>query len=160
MPDSYPSLDAFDRKILEIVQANNLAPHRKISDAVGLSIPAVARRLQRLRREGVIAGDVSVLRQEYVGSPITIIVHVAVESEAVEQLDDIRRRFLACPQVQQCYYVTGEIDFILIMAVRDMAQYESLTRSLFFDSGNVRRFRTYVAMERVKTSLRIPLGAG
>jgi DNA-binding Lrp family transcriptional regulator len=151
------TLDSFDRKILDIVQVDNLVPHRKISEAIGLSVPAVARRLQRLRKEGVIAADASVLRQETVGIPITIVVHVAVESEVVGQLDDIRARFRACPQVQQCYYVTGEVDFILVIAVRDMEEYQALTRSLFFEGGNVRRFRTFVAMERVKMSLRVPL---
>lgn len=152
-----PSIDDFDRKILAIVQANNLVPHRQIAEEVHLSVPAVARRLARLRKEGVIAADTSVLRQDWVGSPLTVIVHVTVESEAVEQLDEMRRRFLACRQVQQCYYVTGDMDFILIMAIGDMQEYEALTRTLFFESGNVRRFRTFVAMERLKASLSVPL---
>jgi Lrp/AsnC family leucine-responsive transcriptional regulator len=151
-------LDAFDRKILNLVQTDNLLPHRKISEMVGLSLPAVARRLQRLRKEGVIAADTSVLRPEYVGTPLTIIVHVLVENEAIQQLDAMRERFLRCPQVQQCYYVTGEVDFILIIAARDMGEYEGLTRSLFFEGGNVRHFRTFVAMRRVKVSLCVPVG--
>jgi len=152
-----PLLDDFDRKILAIVQRDNQVPHRKISEEVNLSVPAIARRLQRLRKEGVIAADASILRPEWVGVPLTIIVHVTVENEAIEQLDEIRARFLACPQVQQCYYVTGDIDFILIMATRDMQEYEALTRTLFFESGNVRRFRTFVAMERIKASLAVTL---
>lgn len=159
MAGSYPSIDAFDRKILEIVQTDNLVPHRKISAAIGLSIPAVARRLRRLRKEGVIAMDTSVLRQEVVGTPITIIVHVSVENEATEALDEIRMRFSACPQVQQCYYVTGDVDFVLIIAVRDMQEYEALTRSLFFASGNVRHFSTFVAMERLKMTLRVAVNS-
>lgn len=152
-----PTIDDFDRKILAIVQANNMVPHREIAEEINLSVPAVARRLARLRKEGVIARDTSVLRQEWVGSPLTIIVHVTVENEALEKLDAIRERFLACPQVQQCYYVTGDMDFILIMATGDMQEYEALTRTLFFESGNVRRFRTFVAMERLKASLNVPL---
>src|SRR5580698_10056348 len=107
--------DTFDLKILELVQTNNLLSHREIGGSVGLSVPAVARRLQRLRKEGVIAADVSVLRQEDVGLPLTILVELSVESEAIDRLDEIRNRFRACPQVQQCFYVTGEADFILII---------------------------------------------
>jgi len=95
----------------------------------------------------------SILSPELTGVSTTIIVNVSVENEAVEQLDEIRERFLRCPQVQQCYYVTGDIDFILIMAVKDMKEYEKLTRELFFEGGNVRRFRTFVTMDRVKVSL-------
>lgn len=150
-------LDAFDLQILKIVQDNNLATHREIAEEVNLSTPAVARRLRRLRTEGVIWKDVSILQPERVGNRLTIIVNVAVESEAIEQLDAIKQRFSRCPQVQQCYYVTGDADFILIMSVKDMAEYEALTRSLFFDAGNVKHFHTAVAMQRVKVSMSIPV---
>jgi Lrp/AsnC family leucine-responsive transcriptional regulator len=150
-------LDSFDQKILDIVQVNNLRPHREIARIVGLSIPAVGKRLKRLREAGVIIGDISVLNQEEVGSPITIIAQVSVESEAREQLDAIQKRFLECPRVQQCYYVTGDADFILILTVRNMGEYVALTRSLFFDSRNVKQFRTFVSMDRVKVSLRVPI---
>jgi Lrp/AsnC family leucine-responsive transcriptional regulator len=152
-----PVRDPFDLKILDLVQTNNQLSHREIGASVGLSVPAVARRLQRLRKEGVIAADVSVLRQEDVGLPLTILVELSVESEAIERLDEIRNRFRACPQVQQCFYVAGEADFILIIVVRDMSEYQALTRLLFVERGNVRRFRTFVAFERVKSTLRVAL---
>ncbi|TIO55284.1 MAG: Lrp/AsnC family transcriptional regulator, partial [Mesorhizobium sp.] len=63
------------------------------------------------------------------------------------------------PEVQQCYYVTGEADFILVVTVATMADYEALTRRLFFENNNVRRFRTFVAMDRVKVGLEVPVGA-
>lgn len=157
MPAAYPTLDAFDRKILDIVQTDNLIPHRVISESVCLSIPAVARRLKRLRKEGVITSDTSVLCPEYVGVPLTIIVAASVADESIEQLDAIRRRFMDCPQVQQCYHVTGEFDFILVISVRDIGAYEALTRTLLSEEGNVCKFRTFVVLQRVKVSLHTPL---
>jgi Lrp/AsnC family transcriptional regulator, leucine-responsive regulatory protein len=158
MPVSTPvALDQFDLDILEIVQRNNQTPHREIANAISLSVPSVARRLARLRASGVIAADKSVLKPETVGAFVTLIVHVAAESEAIDLLDSMKARFAACPQVQQCYYVTGDVDFILIMSTRDMEEYTGLTRTLFFAEGNVKHFRTFVAMERVKTSLDVPL---
>ncbi|OWJ98230.1 hypothetical protein B6S59_01245 [Pseudomonas sp. A46] len=157
MKDAAPTLDSFDRQLLELVQANNQLPMRELAEQINLSLPAIAKRLQRLRKTGVISSDRSILSPELTGVSTTIVVNVSVENEAVEQLDEIRQRFLSCPQVQQCYYVTGDIDFILIMAVKDMKQYEQLTRELFFEGGNVRRFRTFVAMDRVKVSLDLKL---
>lgn len=150
-------LDDCDRKILRAVQQDNLMPQHAIARLVNLSAPAVARRLQRLRAEGIIRQDVAVLEPAAVGRPLTIIVEVSVESEAIAALDAVRDRFRACPQVQQCYYVTGEADFILILLVRDMQEYEALTRRLFFEAGNVKRFRTLVAMDRVKVGLAVDL---
>lgn len=150
-------IDAFDRHLLELVQRDNQMPMRELAERVNLSLPAVARRLQRLRKSGVIAADRSVLSPDHVGINTTVIVNVSVLSEVIEDLDAIRQRFLECPQVQQCYYVTGDIDFILIIAVKDMKEYEKLTRELFFEGGNVKRFMTFVAMDRVKVSLDLKL---
>ena len=150
-------MDEFDRKILQLVQVDNLMPQREISERVGLSAPAVARRLQRLRMTGVIKRDISVVNEGALGRPLTIIVEVATENERLDLIDEMKRRFVSCPQVQQCYYVTGETDFILVMNTRDMDEYTSLTRQLFFKGGNVKSFRTCVAMEKVKTDGPVPL---
>lgn len=148
-------LDRFDRSILTIVQENNLTPHRVIGERIGLSAPAVTRRLGRLRESGVIRRDVSVVDGAAVGRGLTLIVQVAADSEQIDQLDAMRNAFQACPQVQHCYYVTGEADFTLIFNVSDMQEYERLTRSLFIENPNVRRFTTFVAMETVKAGQEI-----
>jgi Lrp/AsnC family transcriptional regulator, leucine-responsive regulatory protein len=150
-------LDDFDLKILAEMQRSNIQPIRVVADAVSLSTPAVARRVQRLREHGVIARDVSIIDPNAVGQPISLIVEICIERESMGNIDLIESRFLACPQVQQCYYVTGEVDFILIMLVRCMQEYETLTRTLFFADSNVQSFRTFVAMKRVKVSQAVVL---
>ena len=52
----------------------------------------------------------------------------------------------------------GEADFVLVVIVPTMAAYEALTRRLFFGNNNVKRFRTFVAMDRVKVGLTVPIG--
>ena len=154
-----PALDEFDLKILQRVQEDNLMPQREISEAIGLSAPAVARRLKRLRATGVIRKDMAIVDERALGRPLTIVVEVTTENERLDLIDDMKRRFSACPQVQQCCYVTGETDFILIMNVRDMDEYTALTRLLFFEGGNVKSFRTCVTMEKVKANGPVPVEA-
>jgi Lrp/AsnC family leucine-responsive transcriptional regulator len=151
------TIDEFDRKILAILQADNMTPQRTIGEAVNLSAPAVQRRIKRLTESGVIRANVAVIDPEAVGQPITIFVEVEVFSETAEQIESAKREFAGTPEIQQCYYVTGEADFILVVVVPSMADYESLTRRLFFGNNNVKRFRTFVAMDRVKVSLNVPL---
>ena len=151
-PPELPALDRLDRRILNLVQENNLLSHRVIADNVGLSTPAVTRRLQRLRKIGVIRKDVSLLDAPSLGRPLAVIAEVLLHSERIQDIDSLRKVFLDCPQVQHCYYVTGEADFVLVFSLRDMAEYEQLTRQLFFDSDNVRRFKTLVAMETIKAA--------
>ncbi|TPI27531.1 Lrp/AsnC family transcriptional regulator [Mesorhizobium sp. B3-2-1] len=157
MPQPSASLDSFDLAILAILQRDSTTPQRLIGEAVNLSAPAVQRRIKRMEQTGVIAGNVAIVEPAAVGQPITIFVEVELESERTELIDTAKRQFSAEPQVQQCYYVTGESDFILIITVADMGAYEALTRRLFFGSNNVRKFRTFVAMDRVKVGLTVPL---
>ena len=148
-------LDRYDRNILAIVQRENQTPHRVIGEAVGLSAAAVTRRLKRLRGSGVIARDTSVVDPGAVGRPLVIIVEVTADSEKLDELDAMRSLFEQCPQIQHCYYVTGECDFVLIFNVRDMAEYEQLTRSLFLEQDNIKRFTTFVAMETIRSDQRV-----
>lgn len=150
-------LDAFDRKILEILQRDNTTPQRTIGEAINLSAPAVQRRIKRMTEEGVIRANVAVVDPAAVGQAITIFVEVEVISETAEQIEQAKREFAAAPEIQQCYYVTGEADFMLVIIVPSMADYEALTRRLFFGNNNVKRFRTFVAMDRIKAGLSVPI---
>lgn len=150
-------LDSFDLAILDILQKDNATPQRLIGEMVNLSAPAVQRRIKRLEEAGVIRANVAVIDPGKVGRPITIFVEVELESERVELIDAAKAGFAALPEVQQCYYVTGEADFILVVTVATMAEYEDLTRRLFFANNNVKKFRTFVAMDRVKVGLGVPI---
>ncbi|BEP56802.1 Lrp/AsnC family transcriptional regulator [Variovorax sp. V118] len=153
-------LDALDLRLLELIQADSRLSQGELGERIHLSTAAVNRRLKRLRDEGVIQRHGAVLSPAALGHPLTIVVEVEAESEQIERLDAMKQSFRDCPQVQQCYYVTGEWDFILVCVVRDMAQYTALTRQLFFQSNNVKRFRTLVTMDPVKVSLDVPVSAG
>lgn len=150
-------LDAFDRKILAILQADNLTAQRDIGEAVHLSAAAVHRRIHRLFNEGIILANAAVVAPERIGRAITVVVEVSVESERQEELEALKQIFFAAPEVQQCYYVTGEFDFVLIITVVDMKEYEELTKRLFFANPNIKRFRTAVTMDRVKATLTVPV---
>ena len=150
-------LDLFDRKILALLQQDNRTPQRDISAAVNLSVSAVNRRIAAMEAAGVIRGNVAVVDPPKIGRPLTIVVEVTVESERLDLLDAVKKRLTECPQVQQVYYVTGEADFVLILTVADMDEYVALSRELFFAKGNVKSFRTLVAMERAKVSLAVPV---
>lgn len=157
-PSATPQLDVFDRKILDILQRDNMMPQRTIGEMVNLSAPAVQRRIKRMTEEGVIRANVAVIDPAAVGQAITIFVEVEVISETAEQIEEAKKAFSAAPEIQQCYYVTGEADFVLVIVVPTMADYEALTRRLFFGNNNVKRFRTFVAMDRIKVGLSIPTG--
>lgn len=151
------ALDRFDLAILDILQSDNTTPQRVIAQAVNLSAPAVQRRIQRLKEAGVIRSNVAVLNPEKVGKPLTIFVEVHLENERPDRTALLRQRIAAEEAVQQCYNVTGEADYLLVVTVASMADYEVLTRRLFEGDDNVRRFRTSVSLGCLKAGLRVPL---
>ncbi|PAV70564.1 hypothetical protein WR25_01478 [Diploscapter pachys] len=147
------SLGPFDRALLDAVQRDASTSQIDLGVQVNLSSAAVNRRLKKLTQDGVIQRTVAQVDPLALGYTLTVITEVEVENERLDLLDAMKRTFMACPQVQQCYYVAGACDFVLIMLVRDMAQYTQLTRELFFQSNNVKRFKTLVSMSNVKTGL-------
>ncbi|MIL10049.1 Lrp/AsnC family transcriptional regulator [Salmonella enterica subsp. enterica] len=151
------ALDAFDLAILRILQQDNATPQREIGERVHLSTAAVQRRIRRMEEAGIIRANVALIEAAAVGMPLTIIADVTLESEGLGLIDEAKRAFAAAPEVQQCYYVTGEADFVLVMLVATMADYEALTRRLFFENHNVKRFRTLVVMGRVKDHMSVPI---
>ncbi|KNX78351.1 AsnC family transcriptional regulator [Pseudomonas sp. 250J] len=150
------SLDSFDRALLDAVQRDASTSQIELGAQVNLSSAAVNRRLKKLTHDGVIQRTVAQVDAGALGYSLTVITEVEVENERLDLLDAMKRTFMACPQVQQCYYVAGECDFVLIMLVRDMEQYTQLTRALFFESNNVKRFKTLVSMSNVKTGMQVP----
>ena len=150
-------LDKFDLAILRILQKDNTIVQRDIGEVVNLSASAVQRRIKRMRESGVIQSNIAVINPVKVGQPITLFVEVELENEKIELIDESKALFKNSPEVQQCYYVTGGADFILTIIVPNMIYYEQLTRKLFFTNGNVKHFRTFVAMDRVKVGLNVPL---
>jgi DNA-binding Lrp family transcriptional regulator len=150
-------LDQSDLAILQILQQENMTPQRAIGKAVHLSAAAVQRRIKRMQENGIIISNVAVVDPTRAGYLITIVVDVELQSERSDLYDAAKKRFEAAPEVQQCYDVTGETDFVLIILVRSMPEYRALTDRLFFKNKNIKSFRTLVVMDRVKVGLHVPL---
>lgn len=150
-------VDEFDIQILKEVQENSRIPQSELGEKVNLSTAAVNRRLKKLKENGIITQYTALLNQSALGFGLTIIATVEVESELIHKLDATQRDFENCEFVQQCYYVAGEWDFILVFAVKSMDQYTDLTRELFFQKKNVKRFKTFVAMSKAKIGVGLAL---
>jgi DNA-binding Lrp family transcriptional regulator len=157
LPGNTHDPDSFDLAILGILQTDNHVSHREIGEQVCLSAPAVQRRISRMEAAGIIEANVALCSPDALGRPLTIVALVQMVGEKQEEIDRAKLEFQRAPEIQQCYYVTGEADFVLVMSLRDMKEYEALTQRLFFGDPNVKRFQTLVAMDRVKTNGPIPV---
>lgn len=144
------SLDRLDVALLNIVQENNQLTTEQLADRVGLSPTSCQRRLKRLRANGSIIADVSLISPSVAGSRVTLIVLVSFEREQLDLLDSFKKRIVSYPEVTQCYYVTGSADFILIIQAESMESYGQFTEKAFFQDKNIRNFQTFASMQIVK----------
>ena len=151
--DDFQIMDDKDLHILRLVQENARLTAETLSERVGLSPAAVQKRLKKLKETGVIEREIAVLSPKKLDRDLTVIVEVILERENRQQLEEFKKKMRTAPSVQQCYYTTGEADFLLILSVRDIKEYEAFTQEHFFDASNISRFKTSIVMDRVKRSL-------
>jgi len=151
------NIDNADAMILNLLQEDSKLGLDTLAYETGLSVASVQRRLKSLRARKIILREIAIVDPAKVNLPMSFIVMVELERERIDQIDAFIRRANSEPQVQQCYYVTGDADFCLICVAKSMDDFEDLTQRLFFENSNVRKFRTYVAMGRKKVGLQVPV---
>ncbi|MCK1419459.1 MULTISPECIES: Lrp/AsnC family transcriptional regulator [unclassified Bradyrhizobium] len=151
--------DRIDARILEIVQKNNRLTSETIGELAGLSATACQRRLKRLRSEGIIEADVSIVSPRAVGRPIQMLVLVTLERERSDIIDKFKKAIKLSVDVVNGFYVTGEADFVLYVTARTMEDYEQFTRRFFYENSDIKGFKTMVIMDRVKAGFSIPVDA-
>jgi Lrp/AsnC family leucine-responsive transcriptional regulator len=150
-------LDRIDIGILQAVQQNNRLTSEELGERVGLSATACQRRLKRLRAEGVIEADISVISPKAVGRPVSMLVLVSLERERADIVDKFKAAIRSTPEVMIGYYVTGDADFVLLITAKDMEDYERFTRRFFYENHDIKGFKTMVVMDRVKASFALPI---
>lgn len=148
-------LDPFDRKILMALQRNNRQSNAQIGNSIGLSEPSVRRRVARLRKEGYILGDVSLIDPSRLG--ITVIIAVRFEKESQATYDAFKAEIAGTEEITQCYTVTGEEDFILIGHFPDMAAYDDWINQRLLTNPAISRSTTHIVYRQVKFDTAVPL---
>lgn len=150
-------LDRLDLQLLECLQANNLQTADELSEQVGRSPSAIARRLRRLRKSGAVAADVALVSDEAAGQPLFAIVQVQLERHEQQAADRLQRRLVASPHVQMCLHISGAFDLLLLIVADDMDGFNALADDLLMGQAGVQRFETTFVKKRAKASLAVPL---
>tara|TARA_R110002020_G_scaffold16871_84_gene59870 strand:- start:403 stop:855 length:453 start_codon:yes stop_codon:yes gene_type:complete len=150
-------MDRIDRKLLTLMQRDASRTNAWLADAVGLSPSSCLRRIRRLRASGIIDRIVAIVNPARAGRILRAIVTVELKEHGEQQM----RRFLALASaeeaVSQAYAVTGAVDVVLVMQLRDMDEFDSLCERLFRDRTNVARFFTLVVIRTAKDETAVPL---
>ena len=150
-------LDDRDRAILDYLQANSDVAVAELAERVNLSLSACARRIKRLEDEGYIQSRVALLNRAKMRVGTTVFVALRNSRHSSDWHEPFVRLLADIPEIQEAHRLTGDIDYILKIAVPDVETYDviykRLVKKLEF-SG----ISAYISMETLKATTAVPVG--
>ncbi len=148
-------LDKVDRKILNLLQKNNQVSTRILADKIHISQPTCLRRIRDLRQAGVISADVAIVDTFALGYGMLAFLEISLINQSEECMSSFEQDMAKESQVTQCYFVSGEYDYFVVVHVIDMDAYYQFVRKVISGSGNVKHFHSRFPMKCAKFSTRI-----
>jgi len=146
----FHTLDKVDRKLLNHLQKDNQIPTRILADKVHISQPTCLRRIRNLREAGVISADVALVDPFALGYGMLAFLEISLNNQSDEHMREFELRMNKEIEVMQCYFVSGDYDYFLVVHVIDMDAYYQFVRRVISGSGNVRHFQSRFPMKRAK----------
>lgn len=151
------ALDRTDKKILNLLQENNLITNKMLAEQVNISPPPCYRRVKRLRDLGIVTKDVSIIDPYIIGPCLIVFVSVTLEKQREDMVNYFEHMMSDSPEVRQCYHISGDIDYLLMVHVKDMNHYHDFCRRVFVKEANISMFRSNFCLSRVKYDIKVYL---
>ena len=149
-------MDSKDLKILSLLQENASLPMSEISRRIHLSQTPCWRRIQKLEEAGIIEKRVAILNPAAVGFGISAFVEIQAPDHSADWHDRFAQAIVGMPEVMEVHRMAGEVDYLLRVAVRDMAEFDAFYRFLVAKVPT-RNVTSRFSMERVKSTTAYPI---
>ena len=149
-------MDEIDRTILSCLQDDATIPLAEIATRVGLTSTPCWRRIQKLESSGVIRGRVAILDAAALNVGVTVFVSVKTREHNYAWLEEFAAAVAEFPEVVEFYRMSGEIDYLLRVVVRDIAAYDDFYKRLI-EKVSLSDVSSSFAMEQIKYSTALPL---
>ncbi len=157
MQDSL-TLDAADLKLLSALQDNGALTNQELADAVRLSPSQCSRRRQRLEQAGVIRRYRADLDPGKLGFGITVFIFVALATHSRNNAARFRDLVARLPAIQETHALTGDSDYLLKVAVKDLPALSALVNDVLLPHESVERVKSSIVLETLKDDARLPIG--
>ena len=143
------SLDKIDIAILEVLQNDGRISNAALAERVGLSQSACSRRLDNLEKAGIILGYHAQLSNTALDHKMTAIVHISLSGQFEKTLSDFEAAVKRCPNVLSCHLMSGEYDYILRIAAKDLEDYERIHKQWLSAMPHVTKINSSFALREV-----------
>jgi Lrp/AsnC family transcriptional regulator len=155
-PNGAPMLDEMDIKILRLLQDDCTRPVAEIGKEVGLSTTPCWRRVQKLEEAGIIRRRVALLDPQQVNAGVTVFVSIKTDQHSHGWLEKFHSAVVDFPEVVEFYRMSGEVDYLLRVAVPDIAAYDVFYKKLIARI-EIAKVSSAFAMEQIKYTTALPL---
>jgi Lrp/AsnC family transcriptional regulator len=149
-------MDKFDRAILEILQDDCTLAIGALAERIGLGTTACWRRIQKLEEEGILRKRVALLDRSKLNIGVTVFVSIKTNQHSAEWLQTFHARVAEIVEVVELYRMAGDTDYLLKMAVPDIAGYDAVYKQLIQIPG-LSDISSSFAMEQIKYTTAMPL---
>lgn len=150
-------VDETDRRILRLLQGDAGLSVQAVADAVGLSLSPCWRRIKRLREDGVLTGQVSLVDPKAVGLTLTALANVSLNDHHDETVAAFERAVAGWAEVLECHAVTGDRDYFLRIVVPDMEAYEAFLSRKLLKEPCIASVTSRFSLRRVKSTTALPV---
>jgi len=149
METSENGIDGTDLRLLRCLLDDARLSHVELSEKVGLSATACARRLQKLTDSGVIRRYRAELDRKRLGFGGLVIVSITLERQSEDCLRSFEKAIARCPAVSSCYLMSGAADYQVTVVARDIEDYERVHNTQLSRLPHVARIESSFALREV-----------
>lgn len=146
------TMDKTDKKILNILQENGRITNSKLAAEIGISPPAMLERVKRLEASGMINGYTALIDRERAGFSLLAIIIISVSLNQITSLGKVKEKLVGLEEVMECYQLTGDVDFLLKVAVRDMPMYTAFINDKLTGIPGIQNIRTSFVLDTLKST--------
>jgi Lrp/AsnC family transcriptional regulator len=150
-------MDEIDRKIVRELQRDASLSHAALAERVGASPASVWRRIRGLEQAGVLGRTVRLANAEALDRAVNVLCQVRMTRQTIEARADFEQFIQSREEIVECYAMSGEWDYLLRIAVKDVADYDRFVMRGVLAHPSVAGAASNFALRQVKYTTEIPV---
>ncbi len=143
-------LDEIDRKLLNVLQTNSRITIRELSEKLHLSTTPIHERIKKLEKNGYIKHYITLVDPKLFGKKLIAYISVSLNKHTKEAIEEFEKEMDKMDEVMECYYISGNIDFLLKVYCHDMDDFHNFVTTKFSTIGNISQFYSSFVMTEAK----------
>jgi Lrp/AsnC family transcriptional regulator len=154
---SETKIDKVDKEIIRLLQEDAELSAAAVGERIGLSQSPCWRRIQRLRDEGLIQGQVMRFDRKKLGFDVMVFAQVKLTAHGRSEVPEFAETIRQFPEVQECHLVLGNIDFLLRIVVRDIEEYERFFFEKLSHLPEIQEVHSNIVLSEIKYTTELPI---